>query len=341
MKLKYQVALVAAMAAGLSACSGSGALTQANDGFSYENTPALIAWHQPANSAPIATTQYQIPQGKYQGEIGSKLNIAPPMNILPLIMGVQVAVDKQGTTAQYPQPQDLQGVWTATQQWLQKKEVAVTNQGSNAFQTDWLSWDSSNKTQVRYAISQADQQFYTVTVIGLMRDGTAEVITPALNQRYSAMMINQATMLYQAHVQKEAQVQAAKTMTNVKMYVANGVNGSPVIMASAPYDGIWARLPTVLQQMGFTVEDLNQSQGNMSVKFSQPKSAFWKSLGQAPVTLPNGKYQILIGDLGTTSSINLTTPNGQAVAKADLESLAPAISAVLQRDNQQQDPSSN
>ena len=336
MKLKYQVALVAAMAASLSACSGSGALTQANDGFSYENTAALTAWHQPANTAPIAGTQYQIPQGTYKGVIGSQLNIAPPVNVLPLIMGVQIATDTQGTTAKFPHSQDLNGVWTETQQWLAKKEVAVTKQGNNAFQTDWLSWDSSNKTQVRYAISQSNQQFYTVAVIGLMRDGTAETITPALNQRYSAMMINQATMLYQGQVQKEAQIQAAKMMPNVKMYVANGVNGSPVIMASAPYDGIWARLPTVLQQMGFTIENLNQSQGNMSVKFSQPKAAFWTSLGQSPVTLPNGKYQILIGDLGGTSSINLTTPNGQSVEKSYLETLAPAISAVLQKGNEQQ-----
>lgn len=335
MKLKHQVVLVATMAASLSACSGSGALTRANDGFAYENTPALTTWHQPEGTAPITSNQYQIPQGNFQGAVGSNLNIAPPVNILSLIMGTQVATDNQGTTVQFPQAQDLNGVWTATTQWLAHKKIAMTQQGADALQTDWLSWDTGDKTQVRYAISRSDNQLYTVNLIGLMRDGSAVAITPALNQRYSAMMINQATMLYQAQVQKMAQAQAAKMMGNVQMYVANGSNGSPVIMAQAPYEGIWARLPTLLQQMGFTVEDLNQAQGNMSVKYSQPKASFWKEIGQSPVTLPNGKYQILIGDMGNSTSINLAKTNGQPVAKSDLETLASAMAALLQHDNQQ------
>ena len=335
MNFKYKLIFAAVMAASLSACSNT-ALNEANNGFDYLNTPALDTWHVPAGAATFSSNEYTIPQGNITGNIGSKVNILPPQQVLPLIQGMQSITDNQGATLKLPQADQVAQLWAAAEQIFTAKKVAFTRQADNSLQTDWMDWGTKDKTGIRYRLSQSitpEGAYLTASVLGLTNDGKVIPLSTANQDRYSIILLNHVMAQYQANEQKLAAAQAAKLMTNIQIYVGQDRSGLPVIIAQAPYDAVWVRLPGLLNQLGMKVTALNQSQGSITVKYDAPKSAFWTSLGVSPMTLKNQAYQLLVGDLGNRASINITTKAGQLVAKSVLESVSPALSAILTRDN--------
>ena len=335
MNFKYKLIFAAVMAASLSACSNT-ALDEANNGFDYLNTPALGSWNVPAGAKAFSSNEYAIPQGNLPGQVGSKVDILPPQQILPLIQGLQSITDNQGSTLKLPQAGQVPQLWAAAEQLFTAKKVAYTRQADNSLQTDWMDWGTKDKTRIRYRLSQAvspEGAYLSASVLGMTRDGQAVPVSVMSNDRYSIILLNHIMTQYQDNLQKAAAADAAKLMNNVQIYVGQDRSGLPVIVAQAPYDAVWVRLPALLNQLGMKVTALSQSQGSITVKYDAPKPAFWTSLGVSPMTLKNQEYQLLVGDLGNRASINITTKAGQPVAKSVLESVAPALSAMLTRDN--------
>ncbi len=73
MKPVFKLGLCAIMVTGLVACSGGAEQRrQAKDDFSYLQTTPLSQWQTLPDQAPYFSTNYQIPEQDFQGEVGKK-----------------------------------------------------------------------------------------------------------------------------------------------------------------------------------------------------------------------------------------------------------------------------
>ncbi|KJF85601.1 outer membrane protein assembly factor BamC [Photobacterium phosphoreum] len=334
MNYKYRLALAAVVATSITACSsGADSRRQAAQDFNYLNTPSLESWTLPAGAQPFSNTDYTIPQRVYQGEVGTKVDIRPPLQVLELIPGVTFAIDQQGVTLFMPSSNELMKIWRVTQQLITDNKVGIVKQSADRIDTDWVSWtndDEDTKISSRYTIEKSPNiNSYRITLTDWREDGKVKPVSVDNKRRYSILMTNLVMAKYDNMAREQARIAAAEQLKNVPIMMGTDRSGLPIIIARAPYDDMWERLPIMLQKLGFTVEDRNRSQGLIDVKYRQPDDAFWTKLGTKPMNLTNDKYRILVGDLGNRTSLNITDNEGKPVTESVLDSIAPVFGAAF------------
>ena len=144
-------------------------------------------------------------------------------------------------------------------------------------------------------------------------------------------MTNLVTARYDLEARQEAERRAEQLVKNIPITMGTDRSGFPVIIARSPYNTLWSRLLKLLPEMGFTIEDRNQSQGTVKAKYAEPNDEFWTKVGVKPINLPSGKYTFLFGDLGNRTSINVTDSSGKPVEEKLLKDMVPVLSAVADK----------
>lgn len=340
MNCNYRLVLTTVMVASLAACTGGAERRrQANQDFTYLDTKPLESWTLPAGVKPFAVTDYAIANQAYQGEMGSAVDIRPPQQILELIPGARSIQDAEGVTLLLPTSAVLEKVWSLTQRMIAGKEIRIRNQSANAIETDWINWmneDEDTEIGSRYLIeksSDAGRNSFRISLVG-WREGDVEKPVSVVNkERYSILMTNLVTSNYDQQLRDEARVRAQERIKQIPIFMGKDRSGLPIIIARAPYNVFWERLPSLVSDLGFTVESRNRSQGVVEVKFRSPDDAFWIELGTKPILLDNHTYKLQLGDLGNRTSINVTDNNGKPITEEVLESIAPVFGAAIERAN--------
>lgn len=336
MKYTSRLALAAFMVTNLAACSsGSEARRQANQDFNYLETPTLTSWTLPAGAVPFSTASYAIPDQAVTGNVGANVDIRPPQQVLNLIPGMRSHVDLEGVTVQFPRTSDLTKVWQITQQLISTNNIGVLKQSADRIETDWVNWtnkDEDHEIGSRYSIEKwPATNGYRITLTDWREDGNTTPVSVSNKRRYSILMTNLVMAKYDQDSREQARLAAEKQRQHVPVSLGSDRSGLPVLIARAPYDNMWVRLPNVLAELGFTVIDRSRSQGLIEVKYNEPDDMVWQTLGTEPVALSEAKYRILVGDLGNRTSINITDDEGKPVEQSALDSMAPALTAAFQK----------
>ncbi|UXI01902.1 outer membrane protein assembly factor BamC [Photobacterium sp. TY1-4] len=341
MKNQYRLAITAVMVATLAGCSGGAEQRrQANQDFNYLNTKPLQSWNVPAGAQLSQVDDYRIPVQTFPGALGREVDIRPPQQVLTLIPGTRVVNDSQGVTLVLAKQADQAKLWRMTQNVLTERNVPLLSQSENRIETDWVSWEQSDEDVVvssRYRIETSEvnnQPTYRI-ILTDWREGTTDIPVSASNkERYSILMTNLMMARYDLQERELARQRAQELVKQIPISMGKDRSGLPVIIARAPYNVFWERLPSLLTQLGFTVEGRNRSQGIVDVEFRAPDDEFWTELGTLPIQLNNRSYRLQLGDLGNRTSINVTNTDGKPVTEAALESLAPVFAAAVERENQ-------
>lgn len=340
MNYKYRLVVTAVMVATLAGCSGGAERRrQANQDFTYLETKPLESWSLPSGAQASQVSDYAIPGQAFPGELGSAVDIRPPQQVLALIPGARTVKDADGVTLLLAKPEELTKVWTLTQRLIAEQNIQLRNQSANVMETDWVNWindDEENAIGSRYRIeksSDSSRNSYRITLID-WREGAVEKPVSAINkERYSILMTNLITARYDQQEREQARLRAQELVKQIPISMGQDRSGLPVIIARAPYNVFWERLPDVLGQLGFSVEGRNRSQGIVEVKFRSPDDTFWTELGTKPIQLDDRTYNLQLGDLGNRTSVNVTDTDGKPVTEEALKSLVPVFSAAIERAN--------
>ncbi|HIF9078285.1 TPA: outer membrane protein assembly factor BamC [Photobacterium damselae] len=337
MNHNYKLAIAAVIVTTLTACSSADRRRQANNDFNYLDTQPLESWTQPEGARAFDTNVYAIPTQSFSGEIGSQVDIRPPAEILNLIPGARSFHDQEGVTMLLPSSAEMNRLWNVTKQMITKRDVKLLSDTTNEIKTDWVSWtdeEKDAKISSRFDIvrSPAENSF-RIKLAAMQQDGKDVAITPAIQARSSITVANIVSVAYDQQLRDEAAARAQEMLKHVPITMSTDNAGLPVIIARAPYNLFWDRLPTVLEQLGFSVEDKNESQGTMAVKYSAPDDEYWEKLGVQPINLDNDTYKIQVGDLGNRTSISVNDDDGKPVTAQALQSLAPVLAAQLAHSN--------
>ncbi|EGR0084979.1 outer membrane protein assembly factor BamC [Vibrio vulnificus] len=339
MKFSRQLVLSSLAVFVLSACSGSATQRrQAKDDFAYLETPPLEQWQLPEGATPQFYPNYNIPQGEFAGGIGKQVDIRPPQQILELIPGARYERNQGEVTLWLIKQEEADEVWQTVKDMLAERQIPIDMQSDTHIDTGWVTWRSEDEEMEigsRYAIDRFEANNRHGFKINLIewREGTElKPVTVTNKERYNVFMTNLVTSQYDQVKRDEAQRRAQELVKQIPITMGTDRSGFPVIIARTPYNVLWQRLPTILPQMGFTIDERNQSQGTIKAKYASPDDEFWNEIGVKPMDLKSGTYTFLFGDLGNRTSINVTDSSGKPVEEAFLKSMAPVLAAVVKKE---------
>ncbi|ELV8809427.1 outer membrane protein assembly factor BamC [Vibrio vulnificus] len=339
MKFSRQLVLSSLAVFVLSACSGSATQRrQAKDDFAYLETPPLEQWQLPEGATPQFYPNYNIPQGEFTGGIGKQVDIRPPQQILELIPGARYERSQGEVTLWLIKQEEADEVWQTVKDMLAERQIPIDMQSDTHIETGWVTWRSEDEEMEigsRYAIDRFEANNRHGFKINLIewREGTElKPVTVTNKERYNVFMTNLVTSQYDQVKRDEAQRRAQELVKQIPITMGTDRSGFPVIIARTPYNMLWQRLPTILPQMGFTIDERNQSQGTIKAKYASPDDEFWNEIGVKPMDLKSGTYTFLFGDLGNRTSINVTDSSGKPVEEAFLKSMAPVLAAVVKKE---------
>ncbi|ELV8588526.1 TPA: outer membrane protein assembly factor BamC [Vibrio vulnificus] len=339
MKFSRQLVLSSLAVFVLSACSGSATQRrQAKDDFAYLETPPLEQWQLPEGATPQFYPNYNIPQGEFTGGIGKQVDIRPPQQILELIPGARYERSQGEVTLWLIKQEEADEVWQTVKDMLAERQIPIDMQSDTHIETGWVTWRSEDEEMEigsRYAIDRFEANNRHGFKINLIewREGTElKPVTVINKERYNVFMTNLVTSQYDQVKRDEAQRRAQELVKQIPITMGTDRSGFPVIIARTPYNVLWQRLPTILPQMGFTIDERNQSQGTIKAKYASPDDEFWNEIGVKPMDLKSGTYTFLFGDLGNRTSINVTDSSGKPVEEAFLKSMAPVLAAVVKKE---------
>ncbi|EJX1089860.1 TPA: outer membrane protein assembly factor BamC [Vibrio vulnificus] len=339
MKFSRQLVLSSLAVFVLSACSGSATQRrQAKDDFAYLETPPLEQWQLPEGATPQFYPNYNIPQGEFTGGIGKQVDIRPPQQILELIPGARYERSQGEVTLWLIKQEEADEVWQTVKDMLAERQIPIDMQSDTHIETGWVTWRSEDEEMEigsRYAIDRFEANNRHGFKINLIewREGTElKPVTLTNKERYNVFMTNLVTSQYDQVKRDEAQRRAQELVKQIPITMGTDRSGFPVIIARTPYNVLWQRLPTILPQMGFTIDERNQSQGTIKAKYASPDDEFWNEIGVKPMEMKSGTYTFLFGDLGNRTSINVTDSSGKPVEEAFLKSMAPVLAAVVKKE---------
>ncbi|MDD9154845.1 outer membrane protein assembly factor BamC [Aliivibrio sp. S4TY2] len=340
MKVKTRFVVGSLMIAVLSACSSSPTeRRQAKQDFKYLDTPPLEEWKQPAEAKPEFYPQYDIPKGEYSGGVGKDVDIRPPQQVLELIPGARIEEQKGEVTVWLVKEEDVDKLWQTVLTLIEKRDIDIVSQSDDKIETDWLKWNSEDEDHefgARYNIeklSENNRSGFQITLIDWQVDGKQTEVTQANKARYNILMTNLVTSAYDEQLREEARIRAEELVKRIPISMGQDRSGLPVIIARAPYNIFWERLGELLPMMGLTIEDRNRSQGTIEVKYKEPDDEFWEEIGTKPLSFEGSTYNLLLGDLGNRTSINVTDAAGKPVDEATLDSVVPVLAAMIEKSN--------
>lgn len=338
MNYKYKLVAAAIAVVTLAGCSdGADRRRQANQDFNYLETAPLGTWTQPAGAIPAQVSDYNIPARSFQGGLGPSVDIRPPQQVLALIPGARAVKGEDGVSLLLAKEEELNKVWALTQKLIVERNITLRSNTANAMETDWVTWNNDDEDRQigsRYRIERSAEPgryTYQISLIDWREDGVEMPVSVDNKERYSTIMTNVVTARYDQLERDKARERAQQLVKQVPISMGQDRSGLPVIIARAPYNVFWERLPLVLNEIGFTVESRNRSQGLVEVKYRSPDDEFWTELGTKPIMLDSRSYNVQLGDLGNRTSINITNDKGKPVNEEALNSLAPVLAAAIER----------
>ncbi|MCL4115811.1 UNVERIFIED_CONTAM: hypothetical protein GTU68_042710 [Idotea baltica] len=340
MKVNTRFVVGSLMIAVLSACSNSPTeRRQAKQDFKYLETEPLVEWKQPVEAKPEFYPQYDIPKGEYVGGIGKDVDIRPPQQVLELIPGARVEENNGEVTVWLIKEEDVDRLWQTVLSVIEKREIGLRTQTDSELETDWIKWNSEDEDHEfgsRYKINKFNKNNrsgFQISLIDWQVDGTQTEVTEANKARYNILMTNLVTSAYDAQLREEARIRAEELVKRIPISMGQDRSGLPIIIARAPYDIFWERLGELLPMMGLEIEDRNRSQGTIKVKYKEPDDEYWEEIGTKPLAFEGSTYNLLLGDLGNRTSINVTDAAGKPVNEATLDSVVPVLAAMVEKSN--------
>lgn len=338
MKLSHQLVVSSLAVFVLSACSGSATQRrQAKDDFEYLNTPSLQEWTLADGATPEFYPNYNIPQGEFSGGIGREVDIRPPQQVLELIPGARAERQQGETTLWLLREDEVDKVWQTAEKMLSERNIAIREQTATRIETEWVTWTSEDEDVeigARYEIQRVaagGRYGFRISLIDWREAGNEMPVTATNKERYNALMTNLVTARYDLDLREEAARKAEELVKKIPITMGSDRSGFPVIIARTPYNVLWQRLPQLLPEMGFTLEERNQSQGTVKAKYASPDDEFWNDIGVKPIGLSSGTYTFLFGDLGNRTSINVTDSAGKPVEEQLLEDMVPVFAAIVDK----------
>ncbi|MGP1956806.1 MAG: outer membrane protein assembly factor BamC [Arsenophonus sp. NC-PE1-MAG3] len=312
---------------------------QVNSDELYLNIPPLKKLTIPKGiSLPLQNDEYHIPSVNKNGDVGKALDIRPPIQILLLLSNTHAENSLIASRLFLSNTAENSAIWPQINDILQQKMIKVKqkNDLDQSLITDWITWprrDEDIPIQTRQK-TQLDQQnnqiIITVTNEGI-KQGEKNIIDPVEIQRYNVLMLNQL-------IESINKLRNTRTSSSIKDHYAiidvqtsNDSSGLPQIIVHAPYDIIWDKLPSILENIGMRVNDRDNSTGSINITYNGMSYSDWQLIDIDNSTIAKGDYKLQVGDMNNHTSLQFMTGKGTTLTQKQNNEMITILKAILNK----------
>lgn len=323
---------------------------QASGGFDYVDTqvqPPLQT--APGLSLPTPRDVYNVPTVADQRDVGADVNILAPVLVWPTAAGSRVEEADAQVRVHFDELEGMSNlpdfIWTTMTARLQADGVAIqAQQPQQRLETGWIQHrktigedELELVTERRFAIdfeSPAHGRTVAVQVQLLEKkeSGAGAGLRPGLvdDRNQAALLLN--NLINEVAVQLIA-TQQQSSPDNYTVTAGFDGNGYAALLVDTSFINTWTMMGLVLPELGFTVDDLNQSTGRYYTTYSSETSAlsklaFWRD--NPSLALASGSYEIQVSGDQDTTSITFYR-DGSALSAAEVNALYAPIAAEFRR----------
>ncbi len=298
---------------------------QAQGSFDYvnaETTDGLAP--APGLGLPATTNRYAVPEVITSEPIGDRVVVTAPTIVWPLADGSRVEENETLVRIFFDELEGMNSVsdyvWTSTIQGLAARNIPVASaQTKERLETDWITQtytlgDDEEELAVsrRFAITMNTAPHGRTTslladVIERRESGSAVGNVAAAGQDRSAAARLLNNVVSEIALKQYQGVAGVAEDGSVAIDAGFDQDGSPAMVLSASFNFTWGVIARALEELGFEIDDLNQSTGFYYLEYSRDKSflsnlAFWRSNKEGKLDIEDGNYSIKVtGDRRQTT----------------------------------------
>lgn len=358
--------------AAVTACTTPVDRRQANGGDEYTNVIIEPTLTIPEGlNSPIYSKEFDIPQPGSKVDaslVGKKLDIRPPLQVLPMAEGthveegsdnIKVVVEALDTET------DLKNeLFSIIKQYLNSKSMVILKEDyeQGVIETDWIEnqevvdsnfWGSDEiytlRQRYEYKIDVRPHGRSGNLIINLMDheesfDGEQQdvFLSGEDKQRYTIDMLNNAVAYMSIKRNQAIKAKRLRESLGIDVNIVKGTSSEvegeaaepSYWLAQAPFKRTWDRLRIVLPEMGLEIIDMDSNKGLYYINVSDD-SGFWSSLwSEKKLPVKEGSYRIVLEDDDSESKtrIYLRDSSDKALENEVVEAVYEGFSELMQED---------
>ncbi|CAB0150195.1 Outer membrane protein assembly factor BamC [Pseudidiomarina piscicola] len=345
-----QIGIFCITSLALSACSFT-PREQAEGGFDYTKAelsePVKPA---PGKQLPTPTNRFAVPETKTDGAIGKNINIIAPVLVRATAAGSRPNQTIGMTAVDFSELEGMDDLpsftWQEVKETLSRKGISITEEvAEQRLVTGWhsqrLEVGEDEKEVVierRYEVKMDvpnHRRLVTLQVdlIDKRESGPGRGVLPAgvADNNAEAALLN--NMINEIAIRQQGIFKAAEEAAVVNVEPSFNDDGFPAYKVDIGFDTAWPLMADVIENLGFEIEDLNQSKGMYYTNYLNDTGfslAFWNSRSEGKLDLPDGDYQINIKGDDDESTITIFSGD-QPLTAADIDRLYGPIAAEIRR----------
>lgn len=328
-----------AIASVLAGCTTPLERRQASGEFDYIEQPEPVELKVPADlTPPSVSEEFAIPAKAESAQaLGQRIDVRPPLQVLPLGESIRL---QEGTDSITVLIEDQAGdrnlkqeLMTNLKEFIEHKKIGVESidEVNGEIVTQWVetvekfggSWWGKDEYRMRqkYKFDVAVKDNGRTGSLSIELLGHEEFIedvdqdinlTDSDKRRYAIDMLNSSISYMNFKRQQEAKIAQVKDASGLSITLGKDANGNVTYDTPADFERVWSRMEKLLPVIGFTVKDLDKSQGTYYVDYD-PNDGFWASLwgDNDLLALKSGAYQVSVQPADNATQISFKDAEGQ------------------------------
>ena len=279
---------------------------------------------------------------------GKELSVSAPTQILSVLESTRL--DKKSELPAVFIADDFDFIWQTIISVFEEQEISVKVQdkAQRLIDTGWLAQDTKGiwlgleneaeidefRTRYEIKVTKGDLkneyrvQAQRIKAEKMGEDGKWKPVPNFWHD--SAEMLNLVISKYDQRVAQRDVENRNKAIAGFKVELSTDAEGNAALVTEARLEDVWTKLPEVLLDLGFSVNDRDRQLMTYYTEFLAEEEGFFASLfsdDREPLQLEAGNYQISVSQVGSRAAITFKNDQGTALDSALITKLFPQISA--------------
>lgn len=361
MQFCFKRAIVIAATTVLGACSSSDDQQVINEDHQYVNTQEQGPLVLPQGATPVKVgDEFVLPEHQSKGLVGESLDLQSPPQLLALASGSRL--DKKGvknkiwfdrTTVVEDLPEFA---FDALKGYLRQERAdgSQLNDGSKTSDTGWITdtiegsfwpWaDGDKSTSLRFDTKQAHTENGAVATVqaqltGMRINGEDIPLSSMTDKdklRAEVQFMNGYIYYFQLAQEKLLKKKEVAKVYEMSLRVSNDAQGQSVFRSDKNADLVWVHFRTLLEEVGFEVEDVDRSARKLFVRLGEKETSFWQSLWSSndsdyDIDMPYGSYMVRVTTSSTKSVVTFYDEFDKPIADEHYQAVIGSFTAAAKK----------
>lgn len=328
---------------------------QADGGFEYTEAKLTDGLRSAPNKGlPAPSNRFEVPEVDQNLPIGPQVNIQAPVLVRPTAAGSRIDESEQRIRIYFDELEDMSDlptfVWQGVNKALEQRGITVVESvpeqrlttGPVRSEREVSEDDLMLVTERQFEITQLTPDHGRTTAIDVNVIASKESGAGAGRQPSIIADRNAAAMLLNDIVNEIAIAQQENRIfnrANQEVIATAGFNadGFPAIVVESDFDTVWALMGQALPELGFSIDDLNQSTGQYFTEYSKGSKgisslAFWRDEVEGKLDIADGDYMVRVTGDNEATTVTFHY-NDQPLSAAEVNRIYAPIAAALRRQN--------